>query len=469
MMPHAMNKPLYIKPSDRERGLNLVVYCLACKTNVYDKCKRTGKSLKNCKEGNKHRYKLYYPDFSNRAKRLTKTFELRDFNTVRQQALAIINKTEKETTANAGTTISTQVNTTQTDLLLPLMARYLTFLSGDQSIPLHQRRARSAGYIAEVQAIFKYFIECIKQAGCDINTIKAGDINRVLVGKYYEFLHDVKKYSNRSINKANGCLRTFFNYLIKYEELPVHNPFETVIKKPVVPNPQVISEEEFNRLLRVISHENGFVLGNGKKRLRNVFRPYLKEGLRLFLYTGRRRSEVVNIKFSDIIENKEGVPVTIKVEDQKVNNIQGVKKEGAKKMIYVPVTAELQQLLNELGYEKYKGSDRYLLAPNITEDRTNLIQNYSRAFSHYYSLLNTGRKLNLKCLRKTYITRMAIRMGSEVKSITGHSGNEVLKHYINQEEVAISLRNFSVFGSSRTNELEEVRTKQSNKNLTIEK
>ena len=96
--------------------------------------------------------------------------------------------------------------------------------------------------------------------------------------------------------------------------------------------------------------------------------------------------------------------------------------------------------------------------------------NLSRGFSHFYDQLGTGRKLTLKCLRKTYITYLKIYMGDgNIKSITGHSDNRVIDDsYTDDKEIAKAVaRRFSMFSneSGRVDDLKEVRTSTKGNNL----
>ena len=61
----------------------------------------------------------------------------------------------------------------------------------------------------------------------------------------------------------------------------------------------------------------------------------------------------------------------------------------------------------------------------------------SKAFTHYYAQLNTGKKLTFYDLRKTYISHLYASHGKDARIITGHSGDEVmLNHYIDGRVVA---------------------------------
>jgi integrase len=172
-----------------------------------------------------------------------------------------------------------------------------------------------------------------------------------------------------------------------------------------------------------------------------------------------RREEILSLKFSDIIEYKDGTK-NIRTEDFKVNRIQNRNESGKKKFNFIPVTASLLVLLNELDYERNKDTDNFILAPEITKNRTRIMADIlTKGFSHYYDQLNTGEHLTFKSLRKTYVTNLEIFMGN-AKAITGHSSDEVLRgHYLDQESISRAARNYSVFPATdnRKESLEQIR------------
>ena len=149
----------------------------------------------------------------------------------------------------------------------------------------------------------------------------------------------------------------------------------------------------------------------------------VEDAFELGLYTGRRRDEIVNMKFSDIYEQN-GIPVYIKTEDYKYNLRNNLFKEDEKKYNYSPVINDLNLFLTKIGYPKYKGTDRYLLASDSSLTRATIKDKMSKAFSHYYT------QLQFKHLRKTYITLLNHFTNGEAETITGHSGQEIImKNY----------------------------------------
>ncbi len=159
-----------------------------------------------------------------------------------------------------------------------------------------------------------------------------------------------------------------------------------------------------------------------------------------------RREAIVQMKFNGIIENSEGEPITIKVEDFKVNKSKNLTKKENVKYIYIPIIAPLKKLLFELGYEENKGKDMYILAPNETIQRDSMMTLMSKSFTHYFNQLGTGKKVELYDLRKTYISHLYATYGDKARIITKHSGMDVmLNHYIDQEVVSQVASDFGFF------------------------
>jgi integrase len=205
-----------------------------------------------------------------------------------------------------------------------------------------------------------------------------------------------------------------------------------------------------------------------------MYQSWLADGIRLALETGRRREEIITLKYNDIIDDGNG-NFLIKVEDYKVNRIKNRLTEKVKSYIYIPVTESLRSLLNELGYDKYKRTENFILAPEVNINRTRFMSDaLSRGFSHYYDQLDTGKELTFRCLRKTYITNLSLFMGGNARAITKHSDETVIeKYYLDKQVLAKAAQGFSVFSKEieRKNELEQLRdeSKFKQKEMEVEK
>ena len=458
-----MEKPLYIP--EGKRGHKMTVYCYRCERNVSDICKESGKPLQRCLFGSKHAFKVYVPVPGTDNARKTKTLKTRDVNEAIKQAIEF----EKEIKGNNYQTEPRRLeikkgNSNQRrntpHLLIDALSRYIGFLN-NENVPEHRIKQRSQDHIKDVERAIQEFVQCLKENRHDVPNFSVENINDDVMGELFTY-YNRKKFAPRTYNKRLSHLTTFMNHYIKEYNSDLKNWFDGINRKGINSNPESISKTEFEALLKRITFENGVKEYESEiKPTRNVFRPWLANGYKLALLSGRRREEVINLNFKDVIADDEGVPTVIKVEDYKVNRIQHQEDEAGKKFIYVPVTRELYQLMLELGYEKYKGTNTYMLAPEIQGNRSRqMCDTLSRGFSHYYEQLETGKKLTFKSLRKTYITNLSIFMGGNAKSVTGHSDNAVIeKHYLDKQVIAKAAQGFEVFPkeTERTNELKQLR------------
>ena len=89
-----------------------------------------------------------------------------------------------------------------------------------------------------------------------------------------------------------------------------------------------------------------------------MYTPYLKDGFKLFLLTGGRREEVVDLRWSDIFITVNGVKF-FRIQNLKV--VRNIKKDEVYK--YIPINFDLFDLLLEMGYDEKKQTDDFILFP----------------------------------------------------------------------------------------------------------
>ena len=467
------HKPLYIPPSKKVQGL--VVYCNKCKTNVFETCKVSGKSIKFCPNGDKHVFKCYVSVPGSKNERRTKILDTRDLDEAILQAIAFkkevksksIQKSIEPVQKSIPNEIKKQKEPKQKqenqqipELLIHAMARYIGWLN-NEDVPSHRVRIRSKNHILDNSRALKILAECLKNEGYNLSTVSIHDINDTMVGEIYSFL-EAKHYANRTFNKTIGHYTSFLKWYSEEYNVNIRNWFSRIKRKRLNPNPQAITRSEYEALLKQITPENGIKENkHWEKPSRNMYRPWLADGIRLALETGRRREEISNLSW-DAVRESEGIRY-IEVEDYKVNRIQNRIADNEKKIICIPITASLDALLHELGYDERINTDSYILAPNIKISRGKVMSNVlSRGFTHFYGQLNTGKNLTFKCLRKTYITKLQIYFSGtgNTKEITGHTDDNVIeRNYIDKREIAKASAGFSVFSKEqeRTEELKDLR------------
>ncbi len=363
-------------------------------------------------------------------------------------------------------------------LLKDLLARHLDVLA-DFNVPTHLKKNLSKDYQADISRGYIYLSKGLVEAGHDLNSFTVASINDAVVGNICDHLRNAKglNFSDRSFSKYMQYYSTFLDWCIDDQGLGRINYFKKVPKKTPNYTPEVISKEVFDQLIEKITPENGIEIRPNKKKpgkfkRRYMFKPWLSRVLKVALETGRRRPEIVNMKWGDI-HTKDSTPIYIKVADSKVNNIMKL-SDSEKKFVYVPVTSGLYELIKE-GYENYllTKQDGYIVAPEITERREEkMCDAMSRGFAHYYKLVNPNEdeQLEFGCLRKTYLTSMELHTKGETEItalVSGHgSGGKMIlnRHYIDPKAVASvnASKGFNVFPTEnnvRNEELTKIREK----------
>ena len=458
-------KPLIIPKSKKVRGLGLTAYCRMCDTGIGEVCKETGKPLQHCPHPERHVFKCFIKVPGTKNQRRIKILETRDLDEAIKQAIEFKQQIRSEGARGKmeeypETRIKPGSKPIPT-ILINAMARHISWLTGED-VPEQIQRPRSKKHLKDIEHAYMTLVACLKAKGYNIEQLKISEVNDDIVGVVFRFLKD-KQFAPATFNRYFVHYKSLINWYREEYDQPIRNPFKKVIRQEVVPDPQSISKETYEELLKKISLEDGFrQYEDGYQTKRNFYRPWLANGIRLGLETGRRLEEISSLKWN-MFDAKDGNQV-IEVEDLKVNRIKNNASRGKKKLIYIPVTKSLQELLHELGYNKYYGTDEYILAPEVKSSRDKIIPNVlSRGFTHYYEQLKTGKHLTFKCLRKTYITSLKIASGGgDIKAITGHSSDKVLDHYVVDRDLAKwAARTHEVFPerSKRDEEIENVRQK----------
>lgn len=362
-------------------------------------------------------------------------------------------------------------------LLTNAIARYLARLN-NENVPYQVKikKQRSPEHIKDVERFFHALVACLHLNHHDVKNLTVSELNDHIGGEFLQYLKEVKRFENRTINKYISNIRPFLKWFPKEYKMPMPDWLEGIDKLPENPKPEVISKKVYERLLERITPENGFVMEKrGKNDKRYFYTTYLKSSFKWALNTGLRREELCNLKFSDI-KHVDGFSYFL-VENLKVNRIQGREEETMKKYVPVPISPVLRELLDEAGYAQYKDTDRYIIAPELELNRQRIMPDtMSRGFAHFYKQVEPEGNLTFRCLRKTYITGLALYTGGNAASITQHSDNRVLeRHYIDKIAMAKATQGFEPFSheNDRNEELKQMRDKSKNQdkqnNLEVEK
>jgi len=308
---------------------------------------------------------------------------------------------------------------------------YNRYLNGEHEIKQYQKTVNTTEYINEQLRAIKEFINLIQSVKkISHKQILVSDINKHDVSKYYEYCEN--NFKPKTFNKRMSELKRFFQYLIDCEELKMTNPFNNVNKKRVVKKePKTIQMNDFQKLLEHI--EISDPIKKVGSEIKNMYRPYLKDGFLLLLYTGGRFDDVVNMKWSDLRTDRD--IEYFYVVNHKVNKLKKLELEDAdvtfKRFTIFP---EFKELLLKLGYENMKGKDEYVLLPQRNITNQNLRTQLSKSFSHYRDISGLPKDISIKTLRKTHITQLYDLVAENTRLVTDHATDNILReHYVNRE------------------------------------
>jgi len=321
-------------------------------------------------------------------------------------------------------------------LLIDAFEEYYKHLY-NYNTPSHIRVERERTYTSRLFRAVGILKREIIGHGIDVSAFKVSDINDEVVGWFYEGLAG-EHFANVTYNSIRAYINTFEIWLIEKGYLKKRY-FVKLKRKTAISNSKAITQSEYHALLRLIINEPGECREMDDVRYRDYYQTWLVTGIQLGLETGGRMEDIINFKFSNIIEDG-GKPAYIKIEDFKYNVIKKLVTNKEKKYKAIPISANLLIILMESGYSKKKGTDEFVLAGDITSPsiRKHGIPRILRnGFSHYYSKLNTGRPLSFKSLRKAYITSSYIQTGGHPEYLSGHdSGFVPINHYVDKDEIA---------------------------------
>ena len=479
-----------INPSKKIRGVRIVVFCGKCKRDLTNGiCHKTKEEHCHFSEYHELKYYLHVPNGD--GKRVVKV--LKGVKSIDEaQRIAMNHKQELRNNRIAQQTsqpiqeIIYEQKKEYEPLLKDLLAQHLDVLSNYKVAP-HLQRPRSKSYLDDKSRAYKYLLQALQKQGRKINAYYISNINDIEVGIIHDFLLDKDGlgFSNRSYSKHMQYYSTFLDWCIIEQGIGKINYFKKVPKRTTHYTPEIISKDNFDKLIKKITPENGIQIFPDKKRKkRNYYTSWLAYALKIALETGRRRPEIVDMKMSDIY-SEDSIPIYIKVADSKVNNILNLQEDSKKKYVYVPITPGLYELIKD-GYEEYHKTkiDRYIIASEITKRRKEKMHDsLSRGFSHYYKKLDlkdsegNPEELSFGCLRKTYLTSMEIHSKGQTALVSGHGsgGRSILsKHYIDPKAIASvnASTGFSVFpeeNNTRKKELSKIRERRNTAKKNLEK
>lgn len=446
-LPNKKHKGLYIYCNDCQKYFSWTSKSVKNEEGKTEKnepnCGKKEGKLSSCASSDKHRYKsrIHIPGTKDR--KISRTFRATSYSDAVIEAIEFEKEFRLDIKLN-----SKGRESSRRYYLFDCQIQYIDFLD-NVGVPAHQRVQRSEKHIKEVQTCLLLFNESLTKNQVNKKLMLVDKISDEHIGFFHSYLLEDKGYSGKTYNNKMAVLRGFFKWSIEKFKLNIYNPLEKVKSRSTFAKKDTITQKEFQDLLNIISPENGISTTIGKRKTtRNRYKPYLKDGIELSLHTGGRREEVADLKWNMIVE-QDNVPLYIKIKNLKIERQKGEGYDGEVAPKIIPITKSLKKLLYRMGYENKKGSDEFLLSPDRSKTSTYaIIDNLSKGFSHFYNQLNTGRNLQLKSLRKTYLTYLSATLQGDAKSLSSHTTDAVLqKHYIDERIIDKAVKELDIFNS----------------------
>lgn len=299
--------------------------------------------------------------------------------------------------------------------------KYNHYLNGESEYAQFKKNV-TIEHRKELIRFCKYFAKTLKK-NKNIELTRIKDVSKQDVSNFYSWAEN--HYNPKTFNKCLNGVKGFFDFLIDIEEIEMKNPFRKYSRKQIPrANIDSVNKEEFNAILEAVDTYSPIVVLGGKGERKNMYKPYLKDGFRLFLLTGGRREEIVDLRWSHIYVSVSGVKF-FRIQNLKVErnlNIDGLYK-------YIPINSDLFDLLVEMGYHEKIQTNDYILWPERKVQSKTIMDSLSKAFSHYKNGAGIEKDISLKSLRKTYITWVNQVMQKETGILTSHTTTKVLESY----------------------------------------
>lgn len=360
--------------------------------------------------------------------RKTKDLTSVDYDTAIKELLAF-----KDELSNPFKFISTTPKVVnKLELLTDCVMMYSDWLE-NIDVPKHLQVKRTNEYVKTTIRYVLNFTDFLQANKVNLNTFKIYDLNDNIVGKYYEHLEPLCK-STSTYNHNTKALKNFNNYLIDKKGYIIPNYFKDVNLKYENANPISVNDSDFIKLLDSISDVDSIhTFKTGERK--NMFRPYTKDGIELVAFTGMRIEESMILKYSDIVLGDNGKIHHLIGTDLKFERAHNWNNTKEPKKVLIPYTKELEALLIRLNYKENLGMDKYLIAGDEKILRKTLACQLSDSFTFFRNKAGIENKFTLKCLRKTFLTKLHIKTGFVETMGYQKSGKVTMTNYIDKVEV----------------------------------
>jgi integrase len=331
------------------------------------------------------------------------------------------------------------------ELLTDCVLMYSDWLE-NIDVPKHQQVTRTNDYVKSTVRYVLNFTDFLKISKVNLRKFKIYDLSDEIVGKYYEHLEPLCK-SPSTHNHNIKAMKNFNSYLINKKGYLIPNYFKDINLQYENANPISVNDADFIKLLNAISDvDSVHTFKTGERK--NMYRPYTRDAIELVAFTGMRIEESMILKYSDIVLGNDGRIEHLIGTDLKFDRAHNWNNSKEPKKVLIPCTKELEALLIRLNYKENLGADKYLIAGDEKILRKTIADQLSDSFTFYRNKAEIENKFTLKCLRKSFLTKLHIKTGFLQSMGYQKSEKVTLGNYIDKVEVVreVNRQGFGYFG-----------------------
>jgi len=408
--------------------IGIRVYCNNCKT-LFDPRNQIGILQKtDCKHpASKQRYKsiICVNSVGSRKKRKTFCYDTRNLTEVIELGFQF--KHYVKTPIKSKIQLEENVKPI---LLIDCLSLFLDF-KRNIGVKEYQIKTLSQNSFNAFENHIKKWKNATEIIGEDFFQIR---VDKVSDDNISETIKHLSSWSTSVQKKAFGFYNQFYLFLIE-NGYNIVSPFKGIeVNDSIEKEARALTFDEFKLM------KDAMALGsiNDKIKGKTRFFNWLLDTMDFAALTGRRREEFMTAKFSDITLNPEGKLLGgyIKMIDSKFSKQNSHRVASQNRYTKAPIFPELYDFLMKIGYEKYKSSDRYIIAGEDLKQRNTLADNLTNAFGYYRDKIGMNSLVQLNGLRKKYITRMRNEFGNNANFFTGHKDSRIdKKHYYDDSEI----------------------------------
>lgn len=405
------------------RGMSLHIWCFKCKKPV---------TAKPCKHIEQQRFQSRVYNPLTQTVNCIKSHETRDVEEALTQHRAYHSELKVNNYYVSIRPTKVVEEHSQLIFIKEAAKKYLDYLQ-DINVPEYEKKNLTKQYITDQKRYLWRFLETVQKLEKKISNFPAASISNQHVAAFDTYVRSLK-LSQTSYNIHIKAAMYFIDYLIDELNVDIKNPFHRVKLRAIHHDPEILPVEEFEKLLSVITPENGIgTKGKKKKENVNYYRDWLRKVFIFSLLTGERLDGIVLLQWKHVEGN------FLRIPNFKVNRIQKADDYYS----YTPITVDLAELLLEF---KLTDQEAYIVIPEL-KNRKTLKLFISKAFTHFWKVTGLKRKVTFKNLRKTYVTRLTSIIGEKALFVKHNEDKTAIKHYLDKKELLEQTKNVRLYGN----------------------